>query len=112
MTETNLSDDRILHMSDMCVEAMPAIRAWAVAKGVGAKLDDALDYLRTYSKGPEAEWHSHLHLDIFFNAEKPSFTCNVSRRDPEAPKDRERFKTLMFIGMMWNDNDQDWSFHS
>ena len=109
--------DRILHMSDNAAEVMPRIREWAKTEGIGDKLEKALDYCRTFSGGPEAEWKSHLHTDMFFNEEKPSFTCAVSARCEPVPESshyeiREGLKSYMLIGMIWDNSQKDWSFHS
>ena len=109
--------DRILHMSDHAIEVMPAVCKWATDKGIKDKLDAALDYLRIFSRGPEAEFKSHLHTDICFSVESPSFTCTVHHRVTPIPgareyEVREGLRLLMLIGMIWNEADQDWGFHS
>lgn len=109
--------NRILHMSDSAAEVMPRVREWAKGKGIDEKLDAALDYCRTFSKGPEEEWHSHLHTDMCFNPERPSFTCAVSRRCEPRPyadtyEERQGLRHFMLIGMIWDEREQDWSFHS
>tara|TARA_R110002126_G_scaffold14054_14_gene59816 strand:+ start:818 stop:1183 length:366 start_codon:yes stop_codon:yes gene_type:complete len=111
------ADDRILHMSDAAAAAIPLIRLWARSKGIEVRLDKALEYLRTFTKGPEKDWMSHLHTDMFFETQRPSFTCAVSKRGEKIPDARdyalrEGLTPYMTIGMMWSEHDQDWSFHS
>ena len=111
------ADDRILHMSDAATAAMPLIRSWAKEKGIEGKLDEALNYLRTFTQGPEKDWMSHLHTDICFEPQRPSFTCVVSKRCEPVPDARdyairEGLNPYMMIGMIWSERDQDWSFHS
>jgi hypothetical protein len=111
-SKTQPCSNRVLHLTSQCEDVMPRVRRWAKGLGIEAKLDAALDYCRTYSKGPEEEWHSELGLDMFFNESKPSFICVVCRRvDPDSlyPTGLRHFMT---IGMIWDDREQDWSFHS
>lgn len=85
---------------------MPAVQLWAETKGVGDELHRALKYLRTFSRGPEAEYHSEIHPDICYKADQPSFTCQVSRRGHNG------LVPFYFLAMIWDENRQDWSFHS
>jgi len=108
---------RILHMSEYATEVMPRVRAWAEGKGIVDKLDAALEYCRIFSRGPEAEWKSHLHTDICFKEDRPSFTCTVCKRVEKLPGSRdydlrEGLKLFMLIGMIWDEREQDWGFHS
>ena len=94
-------------MSEGCAAHLETVRARCLEMGILGKLEDALDYLRTFSGGPESGWQSVIAIDIPFNPDKMNFICSVYRRLPNDEK-----KHYMTLGMIWHETDQDWSFHS
>jgi len=106
------SADRILHMSDQVAHELNLVRTWARDKGIEKKLDDALEYARTFSGGPERDWMTWFGTDIGFSVENPSFVFTVYRRIVPDSDKREHLNHYMTIGMIWFDSDNDWSFHS
>lgn len=106
------SADRKLHMSESVKEQLEKVRAWARTNGLEKKLDDALEYARTFSGGPECDWMTWFGTDIGFCVEKPSFVFTVYRRLVPDSHKREHLKHYMTIGMIWFDSDNGWSFHS
>lgn len=107
-----ISSDRILHMTELCANAMPDVIRFAKKNDVLSKLRSAFRYLRTYTGGSEREWKSELHLDLGFNPKMPSFTCAVCRRIPQEHSNMTGLRLFMLIGMIWDDSRKEWSFHS
>jgi hypothetical protein len=111
--ESNSASNRILHCTDRCKEHLSNARIWAMANGCLDELESKLDYLRTYSKGPEEEWETHLTLDIPFHAGRFDFIATVYKKwlhvDVGQGPTRRPFMT---IGMIWDENGKTWSMHS
>lgn len=75
------------------------------------KLQDGLDYLRTYSGGPESEWMTRLYLDVPWSRSEPSFIGVICKRDPSRVG-TAGLVHFMTIGMIWDRISRSWSFHS
>ena len=109
-------DNRILHMSDRCREYLDKVRGWCKDEGIEDKLDKALKYLRTFSMGCEDEWKSELMLDLPHHEESRMFICTVFRRIPKEGADYSDdvsgLRHYMTLGMVWREDEKDWSFHS
>lgn len=115
------SADRVLHVwNEHTQSAIDRVREWAKMNNIGKKFEDALDYLRTFSGGPERDWKSTICTDMFFNESKPCFIATIyrRRRDVQTAPDLvtmvqcEKLVPYMTIGMMYDDKEMNWSFHS
>ena len=100
------AQNRILHCSDQCKEHLSNARVWAMTNGCIQKLEEALDYLRTYSAGPEEEWKTELRLDRPFNKNRFDFIATIYRRNLSV------LTPFMTIGMIWDERNKEWSMHS
>ncbi len=99
--------NRVLHMRDNVKTFLAKVRAAAKLKGVEDKLDSKLDYLRTYSGGPEEKWHTELFSDMPHHDDQHNVIAIICRRGPN--KELIHFMT---IGMIWDESRQDWGCHS
>lgn len=112
----NPAADRILHMSDKTREELEKVRAWADKEGLREKLEEGLEYLRTYSGGPESDWRTELCLDLPWRLDDPCFIGNICRRVPWMPElaayEGTALRRFMTIGMIWRRHEREWSFHS
>lgn len=106
------SFDRVLHMSDDTKKLIEKVELWASMHGISSRLENALYYLRTFSGGPERDWKTYICPDMFFNPEKPSFIASVYRRRRNNQQCEEYLAHYMTIGMIYNESQQDWDFHS
>lgn len=106
------AQNRVLHMSDRCREHLEKARAFSIVHGIHAKFLEGIEYLRTYSGGPEEDWKSELYLDIPLHQEDWSFMCQISRRIPSRDGGQESLRGLICIGMIWRKDDKEWTFHS
>lgn len=107
------TNNRVLHMNEHTRDAVEKATVWAekLGKDVVEKLRSGLDYLRTFSGGPEENWMTTLTLDVPFKEDAPSFIGTIFRR-PE-PTDINQDNEFFFqIGMIYDEKRQEWSFHS
>jgi len=91
------------------------LRPWAEENGYTQKLNDGLEYARTFSGGPESEWCTYIGFDVPHTADGKSFVFTVYRRVEKQPDSdhyhlREGLKHYMTIGMIWYGTE--WGFHS
>lgn len=106
MSTTNATKDRELHFVGGIAANIVELLEWAVDKGVVKKLLRAFQYLRTYGGAGESTYRTHIGCDMFYNPERPSFVAKIERRNVD------KWEHFMTIGMIWDDGEQDWSFHS
>ena len=107
------TNDRVLHMNDHTREAVEKTTVWAEKHGelVVDKFRRGLDYLRTFSGGSEEHWKTMLTLDVPFHEDSPSFIATILRRaEPWTDSDHDEF--FFQIGMIYDSNAKEWSFHS
>lgn len=94
-------------MSEQCRDHLDSVRLWALVHNKKQELSKALEYLRTYSGGPEVDWQTHLMTDTPFNKEEKNFIAVIKRKGVD-----DVFRPYMTIGMIWDEREQNWSFHS
>lgn len=120
--------NRVLHMSEDCLAHLEnVVRPRAKEAGledgpqkdIYLQLNQALDYCRTFSKGPEEDWKSTLALDIPFNHDDMNFILSVCKRvHPGTGEFHDSFGArdnslnhYYTVGMIWSDG-KGWSMHS
>lgn len=103
----DLSSNRVLHLTSMAEKHLANVRIWAEQNGYTTKLNNALEYVRTFSGGPEEHWLSELHVDTPFNPNEKNFIAAIYKRKPDG-----NLIQYMVIGMIWSDYEKNWNFHS
>ena len=100
--EPKPTDDRKLHLMGNCEEHLANVRAKAREMDIEDKLEEGLEYLRTFGAGSEAQgFRTELWPDAPGDS-KMNFVANV--RFPSGGG--------MTIGMILHEGDREWSFHS
>lgn len=110
ITMENIIDDRELHMSPLTAGYMARIRSWAHDNGHSEQLEEALNYLRTYPSGPEANWKTIISHDVPYDQNCKNLIAYVYRRT--VPSSDNDLSLYMVIGMIWHESSKSWGLHT